>query len=98
MDDLSKVYKKTDLMVGRKIDNEVVLVPIRKRSVDIQKIYNLENQTAVRSWELIDGNRDVKTILQVLGSEFEADPAILERETLDFIKQLTSIEAIRPTG
>lgn len=93
MDFLEKVYRKSDLIVSRKIGDEFILVPIKQDVGDLESIYTL-NETAARIWELIDGNLKVKQIKESLVQEFEVQPMEAEKDLVEHLGQLEEIKAI----
>jgi len=93
VDFLEKVYRKSDLIVSRKIGDEFILVPIKQDVGDLESIYTL-NETAARIWELIDGNLKVKQIKESLVQEFEVQPMEAEKDLVEHLGQLEEIKAI----
>jgi hypothetical protein len=93
MQDLEKVYKKSDSMVSRKIGDESILVPIRQNAGELDSIYTL-NDTAAYIWGLIDGQAKVGEIKDKLISEFEVKADEAERDLAEHLQQLTNLKAI----
>jgi hypothetical protein len=93
VDFLKRCYEKGPSMIGRNVDKEVILVPIRKDVGDLESIFTL-NETGARIWELIDGQRSVAQIKRALLEEFDATPEEAEADIADFTAQLESIGAI----
>lgn len=93
MDILDKVYKKSDSIVSRKIADEFILVPIRQDVGDMESIYTL-NEIAARIWELIDGKRKTREIIEKIVEEFEVTPEEAEKDTEEHLQQLEKINAI----
>lgn len=93
MQDLEKVYKKSDSMVSRKIGNEFILVPIRQNAGDLDSIYTL-NETAAYVWGLIDGRTNVAEIKEKIIERFEVNAEDAERDLTEHLKQLTTLKAI----
>jgi len=91
---LDKVYKKSDSIVSRKIADEFILVPIRQNVGDLESISTL-NEVAARIWELIDGKMKVREIKDKIVEEFEVTPQQVEKDLIEYIKQLEKIEAIK---
>lgn len=91
---LEKHYKKDPDIVSRKIADEVILVPIRRKLADVSSIYLLRDDVSIRIWELIDGNRKVSQIKEIICSEFEVDPNQAEEDIIEFLKQLEKIRGI----
>lgn len=87
------IYSKDESIVGRKLDEEIILVPIRSNIGDMNNIYVL-NEVGSRIWELIDGKRDTEEIIKVIRDEFDS-PDDVERDVIEFISDLERIGAIR---
>ena len=90
---LDRVYSKSESVVFRKIGDECILVPIRQGVGDLNSIYTL-NETAARIWELIDGSRSVKGIREALLEEFEISPEEAEKDLIEHLQQLESINLV----
>ena len=86
-------YRKNPDIVSRKIVDEVILVPVRRTVGDVESLYTL-NEIAGRIWELIDGERDLGGIRDVIVAEFDADTVTIETDLVAFLDQLTEIGAI----
>jgi len=89
------VYKKNPNFVARKIDDEIILVPITKDAADFEAIYNLNNPVSVKLWELIDGKRNIEKIEEKVLEEFEVKPEKLEKNIKEFMGDLKKIGAIQ---
>ena len=93
MQDLEKIYKKSDSMVFRKIGNELILVPIRQNAGDLDSIYTL-NETAAYVWDLIDGQTTVGEIKEKIIDEFDVTSEDAERDLHEHLLQLMTLKAI----
>ena len=91
----AKVYKKNPNFVARKIEDEIILVPIKREAADFEAIYNLNNEVSVRIWELIDGKRSLEEIRNKILEEFEVSSERLDKDLIQFIKDLKDIGAIK---
>lgn len=91
---LNKCYVKDDSIVFRKIAEEFILVPIKKKADEIDSIYNM-NEVAGRIWELIDGQKSLSDIKNIIIEEFEVSPEVAEKDLIEFINQLEHIGAVR---
>jgi len=85
---LNRCYKKNPDVVFRKVAGEFLLVPIKRKAADIQSIYAL-NETGARSWELIDGKRNLREIAQLITEEFQVE---LNKAASDLIELINGIE------
>jgi hypothetical protein len=93
-DYLDECYAKDPSMVFRKIADECLLVPIRQNVADLESIYVL-NEVAGRIWELIDGQKRLREIRDIIVSEFEVGPQEAETDMVEFLKQLQEIGGVQ---
>ena len=88
-----EIYRQDDSIVSRRIEDEVILVPIRQNVADLESIYTL-NEVGAFVWEQIDGRRTTAEILALMVREFEVSEEEAQKDLTDFIQQLGSIQAI----
>lgn len=93
-DYLKRRYERNEDIVSRKIGNEMVLVPVRRRGKDIQDIFTL-NQTGSFIWELIDGKRPVSHIREQMAKEFDITNEEADEDLIQVLKQLEEVGAIK---
>jgi len=87
--------EKNPLIAWRVIDGIVLLVPIKQPGPEISKLYRLKDPVSSRIWELVDGQRTVQEIHQVLCQEFDTEEQRAKRDLLKFVKHLKSIGAVQ---
>lgn len=87
-------YQKDPSMVAREIVGEMILVPIRQNSGDLESIYTL-NETAALAWKLFDGQHSLPEISAAMAEEFEVTPEQASIDLQELVEQLLSIQAIR---
>lgn len=68
----NKVYRKKDEIVARKIADETILVPIRGKLADMQRIFSL-NPVAEFIWTHIEKEIPVEKILNLVIHEFDVE-------------------------
>jgi hypothetical protein len=93
MDYLERRYRKDPDMIFRDIEGEMILVPIRRRTADLESIYTL-NETGSRIWELIDGQHTLREIRDTIVQEYEITPKEAEADLTEFMAYLEEIEAV----
>ena len=84
---LEKCYQKDPNIVFRRIADEVILVPIRQDVADMESIYTL-NEVGSFIWEIIESQRSVTQIKELIIAEFEVDPETAEFDLIEFLVQL----------
>ncbi len=82
-----EVYRKREEVVTRKIAGEVILVPIRGKLADMQRIFSL-NPVGEFIWEHLNGERNLDEIREALLSAFDVGREQAEADVHDFISQL----------
>jgi hypothetical protein len=92
--ELDSVYDRNDRVVSRRIVDELILVPIRQSVADMEAMYTM-NEVGARVYELIDGKRPVREIVEAIVTEFDVAFETAETDVREFISQLLQIESIR---
>lgn len=90
---LAAVFARAPRMVGRRIADEFVLVPLAGRGAEIDALYNL-NRVAAFIWEQFDGRRDGHALVRALVERFDVDEAQARADYVTFLAQLESIQAV----
>ena len=86
-------YQHSDGIASRRVEDEVLLVPIRTDPRQKLGVYTLNRVGAV-VWELLDGLRSVSQVAENLCQRFEIDMQIARRDTETFCQALLSFGAI----
>jgi hypothetical protein len=91
---MTKYYQRDSMMIGRKIANEFILVPIRQNVENLQYMYTLNN-VGSRIWELLNnGGTTIEQIRDTLVSEYEVTPEQVEVDVTEFLNELRQIGAV----
>ncbi len=91
-----KHYLRNEQFISRKIADEFLLVPVANQLNGNNWLLVL-NEVGGRIWELIDRERSVQQIGQLLFEEFDTSPEQLEEDLfrlLDQLQELGAIEAV----
>ena len=94
MQSLNTIVQKDPSIVSRRIADEVILVPIRRKVEEVECLYTL-NEVGARIWELLDGRRPLKVVRDALVAEFEVSEKEAEEDLLTLFDQLKQIGAIQ---
>lgn len=93
----AKVYKKNDEIVSREIAGETILVPIKGKLADMQRVFALENVSEF-IWQHLDGQATLDTILKCLTESYDIDHARARSDIAEFIDELLQAELIVEAG
>ncbi len=88
-----KAYSKKEEVVSREIAGETILVPVRGKLADMQKIFSL-NQTAEYIWQNLDGKKKLNDILEGVLSQFDVNKEEAEKDMLEFVTELINANLI----
>lgn len=94
---LKKVYKKREEIVSRNIADETILVPIRGKLADMQKIFSL-NPVADFIWKKLDEEMPLESILDLIPNEFDVEKKRAKEDLFEFMNELIEenlIEQVR---
>jgi hypothetical protein len=94
---LDETWVRAERMVGRRIGEEYVLVPLAGRGADLDSILNL-NRVAAFVWEQLDGTRTGAAVVAAVVERFEVEHPRAEADTLELLDTLAGLEAIVPAG
>ena len=94
---LAEAWARAERMVGRRIGDEYVLVPLAGRGADLDSILNL-NRVAAFVWEQLDGARTGDAIVEAVVERFDVERARAEADTLELLDTLLGLKAIVPAG
>jgi hypothetical protein len=67
---------------SRRLEQEAVVVLPDRGEVKVL------NEVGAQIWTLADGSRTVREIIAAVCAEFEASPAVVEADTLEFLAEL----------
>jgi hypothetical protein len=92
-DPFNKVYFHDPNIVARQIAGDMILVPIRQNVGDLESIYLL-NETALFTWQLLDGKNTLTEIRNRLVDEFDVDELQAGQDLLELIADLERVGAV----
>jgi hypothetical protein len=87
-------FLKTSTLISRQIAGETILVPLYQPTGQSSRIFTL-NDTASRTWELLDGQHTLSEIHAYLLEEYEVEPDQARADLWELIGNLREIGAIQ---
>jgi hypothetical protein len=90
---LGEAWTRSQRMVGRRIGDEYVLVPLAGRGADLDSILNL-NRVAAFVWEQLDGEKSGSDVVEAVLARFDVERARAERDYLELIDTLVEVGAV----
>lgn len=90
---LHLVFARSERMVGRRVADQFLLVPIVSRGADVDSLYNL-NRVGTFIWERLDGRTRGGDIVEALVERFEVEREEAESDYRGFVVSLLGIRAI----
>jgi hypothetical protein len=85
---LDSAYTPSEDVVARKIEGELIIVPLTSGIGDMdEEIYTL-NETGKAIWEKLDSHRSLREVIEALKVEFNGDPEEIEGDVLGLMGEL----------
>jgi hypothetical protein len=84
---LEKIYSKNNEIVTRRILDETILVPIRGKLANMQRIFAL-NPVAEYIWKNINGQKSLNEILKEIEDNFEVSKEQALADLIEFVTDL----------
>lgn len=85
---LDVAYVPSDDVVARKIEGELIIVPLVAGIGDIEdELYTL-NDIGKTIWDKLDGKRSLKNVVEELSAEFDAPAKEIERDVIGLVEEL----------
>ncbi len=88
------MFARSGEIVSREIAGETILVPIRGKLVDLQRIFSV-NPVGAHIWHLIDGKTSLAAIRDSVVETFEVEPDRAAADIQDFIAELAQAGLIQ---
>ncbi|MEJ2697014.1 MAG: PqqD family protein [Candidatus Sulfobium sp.] len=90
---MDTIFKKSENVVFRKIQDEYILVPIVASAADVDSIFNL-NETGAAVWERIDGVKKLSDIIEDIKAEYEGERKEIEDDVMAFVGRMVEEKLI----
>jgi len=91
---LAEVWARSPRMIGRRIGDEYVLVPLADRGADLDSILNL-NSVAAFVWEQLDGSRSGGEVVDAVLAHFDVERPRAEQDYLELVETLVELDAVK---
>jgi len=91
---LKSVPSRSPSIVTRKTGNEYVLVPVTNNIADMNSVYTL-NETGAFIWDLIDGEKSVKDLIEAMISQYNIDRDTATADVFSFVDNMSKYLIIR---
>lgn len=83
-----RVYAKAEAIVQREIAGETLLVPVRGKLADMQRIFALD-EVPVFIWDKLDGVKTVAELRDAIVNTFDVEPEHAACDLVEFIEELS---------
>jgi hypothetical protein len=91
--DGAKVYVPAADVICRQVGHESILVPIRNNVGNLDYIYTL-SPVAARIWALIDGNRPVDEIIEIICDEYDVSRDQAAADVAELVSDLEKVSLL----
>ena len=87
---LDVVYIKSEDIVAREIEGELIIVPLTSGFGDMEDELYTFNPTGRAMWKLLDGERDLAAIVAELIEQFDAPAGEIEQDVVGLVTELVN--------
>ena len=87
---MDHVYKATESVVVREIAGETMLIPITSQLADMQKIFTLDEVSAL-IWSLLDGKHSLQDIVAAVTRDFDVAEEAATADANRFLGELCEV-------
>ena len=94
---LEAVFAPAKRIVGRRIAEEYLLVPLAGRGAEVDSLLSL-NRVGAFIWEQLDGKRNGRDIVAAMLAHFATDEATASLDYREFVAKLESVKALGPSS
>jgi Coenzyme PQQ synthesis protein D (PqqD) len=85
---LDGLYKVSEDVVARTIEDELIIVPLVAGIGDLEDELFTLNETGKAIWNRLDGKKTLRDILRELSAEFEAPAGEIEQDLIGLVEEL----------
>jgi len=85
---LDGLYKVSEDVVARTIEDELIIVPLVAGIGDLEDELFTLNETGKAIWDRLDGKKTLRDILRELSAEFEAPAGEIEQDLIGLVEEL----------
>ena len=94
--DLDGVYVPSQNIVARKIEGELIIVPLVAGMGDLEdELFSL-NDTGKDIWEKLDGQRSLGQVVAELADEYTAEKEVIEKDVVGLLAELIKRGIVEP--
>lgn len=88
MTDTNKKIQKKDNYHEQQNGDELILVPLNNEAADMEAVYTL-NEMGAFIWNLIDGNKTINDLAELIVAEFQVNDETAKKDLLDFLSHVS---------
>lgn len=88
VNDLEKCYKVSEDVVARKIEDEIIIVPLVAGIGDMEDELFTLNETGEAIWDRLDGSKSLKDIVSDLEADYENSKKSITNDVVGFVHEL----------
>ncbi len=89
MDNLKKIQEIKKQTVCKKIDGEMVIIPLVNDVIDMKEMFTL-NEVGTFIWDNIDNKDNIEAIVDELTKHFDVERPVAHKDCIDFMKDVTT--------
>lgn len=92
--DWGLVYRRAEGFLFQKMGEQAFLIPCHDGVASLTDVHVLDNEVALRVWELFDGKNSLGDVRSAVLEEFDAPPEVVEEDLARFVAELARIGVV----
>lgn len=92
---LSSIVVRSEDVVSRLIDNQVLIIPLTTGMANADDALYTLSPTAQDIWDLLDGERTLLEVIEILSAKYNGDNERLQEDVLGFLDEMVSEKLVR---
>ncbi len=92
--DLNSIYVPSKKVVARKIEEELIIIPIEDGFAELNDAMFSLNETGIRVWAKLDSKKNVGDICNDLAEEYDESADVIKKDVIELLNTLLQKELI----
>ena len=97
MDTWQRILKRRDEVVARQVAGETLLIPVKGKLADMQRVFALD-PVAEQIWNALDGGATLEDVLRRVIAVFDVEEPVARRDVLAFVTSLEAAGLVEAAG
>lgn len=85
---MDMIFSHSSDVVSREIDGSLIIVPLTSGVGDMEDDLFSMNETGTEIWNMLDGKKTVREVVEALTRQYRAEPSEIEQDVAGIVSEL----------